>query len=366
MRRGMSRRAQIPLGLLLAGTLIFAAPAAGQGPQSPYDGLAPFNCTLQDVGTGTDFPNPEAEPFCVEFDKTQQNVTDFGIFDFFSKEPARVAAAAPKCFYFQRDHWTGSFMQSNQPEFWHWDGSYFFDKSNGSGGVNLANFRSGGQALDADPYAPAEFQPYLSPGGGGGGYVAGEVQSDPSCAKLVDTPAERAQVYYHTIDAGKVRRKRIGPVRLRERSGAFHHLQGPPHELLNATERFNVTGGGQLRIAFKGVRGAAGASSDSDRVAAILTTSSKHFRGRVHPGVPARKAKRKLRAEFEFRARAYRVFEAPRRPGARLFAGVRRRSLEWLAVVDPRQLRSKRAVKRTLTRLGRSGKTRVDSTGMSW
>ena len=42
---------------------------------------------------GTDFPDPGADPFCVEFDKTNQNVTDFGIVDFLSKEPARVAAA---------------------------------------------------------------------------------------------------------------------------------------------------------------------------------------------------------------------------------------------------------------------------------
>ncbi|MEK6276759.1 MAG: hypothetical protein AABM29_01940 [Actinomycetota bacterium] len=364
----MGRRAQIPIGLLVGGLVALGAcaPAAAQGPQKAYRGLSPFNCDLQYVGTGVTFPKPGAEPFCVEFDKTQQNVSDFGIFDFFANEPARVAAASPKCFYFQRDHWTGSFVQGTDPEFWHWDGSYFFDKSNGSGGANLANFRSGGQALNAAPYAPAEFQPFLAPGGGGGGYAEGEVESDPSCAKLVDTPSERAQVYYHEMEAGKVFRRRITPLRLGERSGALHHDQGPAHEVLNGTERFNVKGGGQLRIAFRGGV-AARASADSDTVAAILTTSSKHFRGRVSPGVTAKKAKRKLKARFRFRARAYRVFEAKRKPGTRLFLGVRRRSLEWLAVVDPKQLRKRRAVKRTLTRLGRTGKGgRIDSIGMPW
>jgi hypothetical protein len=362
----MSRRAQILGGLLLGAILALSPPAQAQGPQKPYNGLSPFNCDLQYVGTGVKFPKPGAEPFCVEFDKTQQNVSDFGIFEFFANEPARVAAASPKCFYFQRDHWTGSFMQGNDPEFWHWDGSYFFDKSNGSGGVHMANFRSGGEPMDAAPYAPAEFQPFLAPGGGGGGYMEGEVESDPDCAKLVDTPSERAQVYYHEMDGGKVFRKRITPIRLGERSGALHHDQGPPHEVLKGTERFNVSGGGQLRIAFRGGP-RAGASADSDRVAAILTNASRHFRGKVNPGTPAKKAKRRLNAKFRFRARAYRVFEAQRRRGTRLFLGVRRRSLEWLAVVDPKQLRKRRAVKRTLTRLGRTGKGgRVDSIGMPW
>ena len=57
---------------------------------------------------GTEYPDPDADPLCVEFDKTNQNVTDFGIVDFTAQEPARVAAAGDKCFYFQRDHWTGS------------------------------------------------------------------------------------------------------------------------------------------------------------------------------------------------------------------------------------------------------------------
>jgi len=103
--------------LALAAIGCIAAPAAGaqQGdPTAPYDGQSPFNCELQDVGTGTAFPHPEAEPFCVEFDKTQQNITGLGLLDFVSKEPDRVAAAGPKCFYFQRDHWTGSIVQGSQ------------------------------------------------------------------------------------------------------------------------------------------------------------------------------------------------------------------------------------------------------------
>src|SRR3954467_9265707 len=162
--------------------LLCATSAAAAQPQ-PYDGQNPFSCTLQQVGRGTDFPFPDADPFCVEFDKTQQNVTELGVVDFISKEPARVAAASPKCFYFQRDHWTGSVVQGQSPEAYHWDGSYFFDKARGAGGVYVENFRIGGQSGDpsALPGFPAAWKPYFSKGRGGVQAV-GDVQADPRCA----------------------------------------------------------------------------------------------------------------------------------------------------------------------------------------
>ena len=121
--------------LALVLTLAIGTSAAAQedGLIGPYDGTIPFNCELQNVGTGTAFPHPAADPFCVEFDKTNQNVTDFGIVDFALQEPTRVAAAVTKCFYFQRDHWTGSIVQGSAPELWHWDGDYWFDIAAGRG-----------------------------------------------------------------------------------------------------------------------------------------------------------------------------------------------------------------------------------------
>jgi hypothetical protein len=185
-------------GIAVAALLLWAAPAAGDqpaGPVAPWDGSNPFNCTIQDVGTGTDFPDPGADPFCVEFDKTQQNVTDLGIVDFLTKEPARVAAAVDKCFYFQSDHWTGSIVQGESPELWHWDGQYFFDKAIGAGGVNIQNLRFLGQPASFPPgTVPEQFQPYFDQGGGGA-YVVGDIPADPSCAAKVDTPEERKQVY---------------------------------------------------------------------------------------------------------------------------------------------------------------------------
>lgn len=186
------------IGIVVAAALLLAAPAASDqptGPYAPWDGTNPFNCTIQDVGTGVDFPDPAADPFCVEFDKTQQNVTDLGIVDFLLNEPARTAAASPKCFYFQTDHWTGSVVQGEDPELWHWDGQYFFDKAIGAGGVNITNFRILGQPASFPPGTiPPQFEPYFDQGGGGA-YVVTGIPADPNCAARVDTPEERAQIY---------------------------------------------------------------------------------------------------------------------------------------------------------------------------
>ena len=137
---------------------------------------------------GVDFPDPDADPFCVEFDKTQQNITDLGILDFLVNEPARVAAAVPKCFYYQTDHWTGSIVQGEAPELWHWDGQYFFDKARAVGGVNLQNFRILGYPASFRDYVPfpPEYAPYFDQHGGGT-YLILDIPADPSCVAKVDT-----------------------------------------------------------------------------------------------------------------------------------------------------------------------------------
>jgi RTX calcium-binding nonapeptide repeat (4 copies) len=188
---------------IACGALLAWAPAASaQAPASPFapwDGSSPFNCQLQDAGTGPveNVPDPGADPFCVEFDKNSQSLApNFGILEFLANEPGRVAAAVPKCFYYQSDHWTGSLIQGEPPELWHWDGQYFFDKATGSGGVNLQNFRVGGQPANPEAFGqvPAAFAPYVDQGGGGA-YVLNEIPVDPACAAKVDTEAEREQVY---------------------------------------------------------------------------------------------------------------------------------------------------------------------------
>lgn len=185
--------------LLIAvlGTVLALAPAAGADPLAPYDGSNPFRCKVQDVGTGVDFRDPDADPFCVEFDKTNENVTDFGIVDFLLNEPARVAAAVPKCFYHQTDHWTGSIQQGTDPVLWHWDGSYFFDKARGMGGVHVDNLVVAGFPMDPRllPGFPPEFSPYFGPGASGGAFLAETIPADPGCAARVDTPQKVKKIY---------------------------------------------------------------------------------------------------------------------------------------------------------------------------
>ena len=128
---------------LLAVTVIvliasmFTAATSTAAPIAPYNGDNPFRCKVQNAGLGVVFPNPEADPFCVKYDKTQQNVTDFGIVDFLLLEPARVLAATTKCFYNQTDHWTGWVVQNGQPELWNWEGNYFFDLARGIAGAYM-------------------------------------------------------------------------------------------------------------------------------------------------------------------------------------------------------------------------------------
>jgi hypothetical protein len=171
-------RSTIAAGLAAA-TMAVAAGAASAGtPIVPWDGSNPFRCQVQDVGTGTDFPDPGADPFCVEFDKTQQNVTELGLLEFLAREPERIAAASTKCFYFQNDHWTGSIVQGMPPQLWNWEGRYFFDKARAIAGARL-------DRLSSPLFGPVTV-----------GYRLVDLgAADPICAAKVDTPEERRRVY---------------------------------------------------------------------------------------------------------------------------------------------------------------------------
>src|SRR6476660_7066198 len=112
----------------MAAVIALAGATSTAQPPTGWDGVNPFRCTIQQAGFGTAVPDPAADPYCVEFDKRRQNVTELGIADFISKEPARLAAAAGKCFYFQVDHWRASVVQDDgSTKLYEWDGHYFFD-----------------------------------------------------------------------------------------------------------------------------------------------------------------------------------------------------------------------------------------------
>jgi hypothetical protein len=350
-------RLALAVGLALLAVCGIAAPASAQNstPIAPWNGENPFNCTLQNVGTGTEFPDPDADPFCVEFDKTQQNVLpNAGIVDFLSKEPARVAAAAPKCFYFQRDHWTGSVIQGGQPELWHWDGNYFFDKAKGIGGVNVSNYRIGGRPADFKPYAPPAYRPYLSPGGGGVILLAGEQSPfsfDPNCAKRADQGIYREPQFARCISpGGKLGGRRVGRARLGMSRQRVHSELGPPDSTKRGIDRWCVIGDASLRIAYRRKRGEPRKRGGPKGVAMIRTTSRGHVTRGI--GVASRKARarRRLDLRHRFKVKRVHVMEARRRHGRRLFAGVRGRHVRFLAMTDPKRLRTIGATARALRR----------------
>ncbi len=181
-----------------AGIVLALVPAAAhaQAPGEFYDGSVPFECVLQQAGTEAEFPDPDADPFCVEYDKRHQNVTQLGVVEFLSLEPARVAAATSKCFYYQRDHWVGSVVQEDgRTETYSWDGSYYFDRAKGAGGAYIENFTVNNQSGDptALPGFPEEWKPYFGYGRGGV-HSTGIGDVDPSCvAKAEENPPYRRE-----------------------------------------------------------------------------------------------------------------------------------------------------------------------------
>jgi hypothetical protein len=357
------------LSTLVVSTLVvlalLALPTAASAQTSPevmgpWDGRNPFRCELQQLGTGTEYPHPEADPLCVEFDKTNQNVTDFGLVEFLSLEPARVAAASPKCFYYQRDHWTGSIQQGEEPEAWHWDGNYFFDKAKGIGGVSVRNFRIGGVPQDGSEYAPPQYRPFFYPGGGGGAIVELESEPDPTCRAMVDTPRERRRVYRDepvfprcVPPGGQLRRRTVGRVRLGMGRAAAWRTLGGPRWTHRGTDGWCVTGGASLRLRYRADSAAAARRTRTRRVALIWTTSRGHEVRGISRGTRVRRARRRLDLVRRFKMGRTRVFEVPRRPGRRVFLGARGGRVRWLAVADPRRLRGERSIRRNLRRTRR-------------
>jgi hypothetical protein len=332
--------------LTLLTVLCLAAPATAQvgQPLGPWDGQNPFNCVNQDVGTGTDFPHPHADPFCVEFDKTNQNVTDFGIVDFLSKEPARTGIAATKCFYFQQDHWTGSVVQGQDPEIWHWDGRYFFDEAKGIGGVAVHNFRIGGQPADFTPYVPAAYRPYVYPGGGGGVIVTQESNPNPQCAKKVDTPRERRAVYGSAprypgciAPGGRLRGRHVGRVRLGEPRKKLWSRLGKPRRTKHRVDRWCLVGAASVRTGYRSRQTSHG-EGHASRVTTIVSTSRGHTIHGVGRGTKTATAKRELNLRPRFKLAAARVLEAPRNPKRRAFVGLHHGRVRWVALADPHEL----------------------------
>jgi len=339
-------RRLIGAGLAIAACLALATSAAG-APSGGYDGSNPFECTIQNVAFGTDYPDPDADPFCVEFDKRRQNVTQLGLVDFLAQEPVRVAAASDKCFYWQTDHWRGSVVQEDgRTETYGWDGSYYFDKARGAGGVYVENFRIAGQKGDptALPGFPADYRPYFGPGRGGFQYGGGEFDVDPRCVAL----AKRKKIYRAPgarrrcrLPGGRITRG-IGGIRLGLRRASVRRVLGAPTSERLRAVRYCLEGGGTLAAGFGGRGGRA-------RVTVVKTDNAafRSFRG-VRPGASERGVRRAMRWQRVRRRRDGKLLVL-RQPRRTLMALVRRRRVRWVAVARPRL--SLRALARELRRV---------------
>jgi hypothetical protein len=346
---------RVALGGVLALLLAVPSATAEQGPPSPWDGAIPFDCVLQDAGMGATVKDPDADPFCIEFDKTHQNVTELGVVGFLSVEPARVSAAVDKCFYFQSDHWRGSVVQDDgSTKTYEWDGHYYFDKAKAEGGVWVTNFNVNGQTQDPSqlPGFPAEYAPYFGPGTGGV-ITHDEVDADPSCiakaqkASPYAKPAPGEEPARCPAAAGAVGARRLGAVTLGMRERKVWDALGTPLRVKRGFLRFCLDGGTKLMVGVPGDRSGMEGGPGTGRAMFLLTTSpALAFRG-VARGAP----RRVLRDAFP-RAREWFVIGHTHvlrlRPG--VIAGVKDGRVRLLAVFDAERVRRAGAARDWLRR----------------
>ena len=337
---GIARRLAAASAAVAVAALLATGSARGAAAPSPWDGSNPFQCVIQSVGFGTAFPRPNDDPFCVEFDKTRQNVTELGVVDFLSQEPARVAAASTKCFYYQRDHWRGSIVQGDpSTKTYEWDGSYFFDKSKGEGGVHVTNFNFNGGTFDPRtlPGFPPEYANYFGPGTGGV-ITHNQVQGDPSCvAQAAAGGSSNHHGIYKSANPlrgcvslrGLVGSRRLAGIPVGTTEPQLRHLLGVPPGASRGFLRYCLIGGGSFL---------AGVGSDG-RVALLFTNGGAFKLQGVHVGTLERKLRRGwTRATLRLRVSGTRVYALNKRSG--VLAGVRSGVVRWLAVYDRSRIRT--------------------------
>ncbi|MDX6648779.1 MAG: hypothetical protein QOJ97_730 [Solirubrobacteraceae bacterium] len=344
-------------GVLAAVALLAVAAPAAVAADYPtgWNGANPFVCELQQAGFGPVGPHPEADPYCVEFDKRRQNVTQLGVVDFLSQEPARVAAASDKCFYFQSDHWRGSVVQADgSTKTYEWDGHYFFDKARGEGGVWVTNFNINGRTQDPGqvPGIPAEYARWFGPGTGGM-ITRNGLQADPRCvekaAKAPPYAVPPAGARGCLAAKGGLTSRAVGGVRLGDAESRVRAALGVPQLIRRGFLRWCYQDGTSLRVGQASDRSGDAGTGDTEPALALVTTSPAH---RVR-GVGPRSTATALRRAFRGSRRLYAVNGATvwrlSRTGTAL-AGVRHGRVAWLAVYDPAKVRSRATLREYLRR----------------
>jgi hypothetical protein len=356
MTTGVRSLALVAAAVLVAlAPATFPSPARASGPPTPWDGTNPFNCVVQDAGLGATGPDPGADPYCVNFDKTNQNITQLGIVDFLLQEPARTAAAAPKCFYFQEDHWRGTVAQSDSTAVYEFEGHYFFNKASGDGGVWVTNFRVDGQTFDPSslPGFPPQYGQYFGPGTGG--FIThNDVPVDPSCvAQAAGSPPYPPSAAPRCVpDTGKITPTGLGPVAIGTRESAVRSELGPPGEVKRGFLHYCVVGGGSLLIGQPGDRsGSFGSDGTAPTEIVLATARGFVLPGRGHHSLTVGAGRRAIRRAFpraHLRARmgATRVLSA----GRTILIGERHGRVQYLAVYDRSAIATKRSLSSFLAR----------------
>lgn len=338
--------------LALLFTLLLVATAFGE--PRPWDGTNPFACELQWAGFEAEGPNPEADPYCVEFDKRRQNVTQLGIVEFFSKEPARVGAAAGKCFYFQADHWRSAVVQDDgTTAVYEWDGRYFYDRAKGEGGAYVENFEVNGRTGDPSqvPGMPPEYAQHMGPGTGGTYFARDDGEVEQRCVEK----AKGEAVYARSPSAGRnapayatddgacrapaVTSRRLGPVRLGDAEATVRAKLGPPAEVRRGFLRYCADGA--YLVGQRADRSGDLGSDDAEPTIMIVARRGTFRHG---PGSRARPIRR-LRTLGS--VAGTRVWHARRRP---LVYGTRMGKVRWVAVYDRRAIRRRAALRGMLRR----------------
>ncbi|MFE5051394.1 hypothetical protein ACFRAI_34395 [Streptomyces sp. NPDC056637] len=139
---------------------VASASAAEPGVGGYADPSYASACAFHRYGEGETPPLSlfSADPLCVEYAKRDITVTNGGAARFLLAEPARFAVAVPACRYWQLDHWSVQATPGGT-ELVGWDGSYWFDKAEGSAAARVLNITVAGQPARAEEAAKV-IRPY--------------------------------------------------------------------------------------------------------------------------------------------------------------------------------------------------------------
>ena len=344
------KRLAAGVAVTVGAAALVVAPALGE-PQA-WDGTNPFNCELQQAGFEAQGPHPEVDPYCVEFDKRRQNVTELGIVEFFSKEPARVGVAGDKCFYYQSDHWRSAVVQDDgTTAIYEWDGKYAYDRAKGEGGAYVENFKINGRTEDPSkvPGIPPEYAQHMGPGTGGV-WFENEGEVEPRCVEKAKTepvyaaaPSDPSVPAYATDDGGcrvpNVTSRRLGPVAIGDAEARVREKLGRPAEIHRGFLRYCANGAYLV-----GQRSDRSGDLGTDDTEPTVMIVARRGRFRFAPGTPARSLRRLRPAGTVARTK---VWMSRRRP---LAYGTRGGKVRWAAVYDPKVMRNRRTVRAFLAR----------------